>query len=43
MTQELEQFPASRNAREADPSQVHRLLTTLLDPLSTPALDLILC
>lgn len=43
MTQELEQFPASRNVREANPSQVHRLLTTLLDPLSAPALDLILC
>ncbi len=43
LTQELEQFPASRNAREADPGQVHRLLTTLLDPLSAPALDLILC
>lgn len=43
MSQELGQFPTSRNAREADPSQVHRLLTTLLDPLSAPALDLILC
>ncbi len=43
VTQELEQFPASRNVREANPSQVHRLLTTLLDPLSAPALDLILC
>lgn len=43
VSQELGQFPPSRNAREADPSQVHRLLTTLLDPVSAPALDLILC
>jgi hypothetical protein len=43
VTQELGQFPASRNARGADPTQLHRLVTTLLDPVSAPALDLILC
>jgi hypothetical protein len=43
LTQDLGQFPTSRNAREADPSQVHRLLTTLLDPVQAPALDLIIC
>ncbi len=43
LTQDLGQFPTSRNAREADPSQVHRRLPTLLDPVQAPALDLIIC
>jgi hypothetical protein len=43
LAQDVAQFPASRNARGNDPSQVHRLLTTLLNPLQAPALDLILC
>lgn len=43
LTQELGQFPTSRNAREADPTQLHRLVTTLLDPTQAPALELILC
>ena len=43
LTQDLGQFPTSRNAREADPSQVHRRLSTLLDPVQAPALDLIIC
>jgi hypothetical protein len=43
LAQDLGQFPASRNCRQADPSQVHRLVTTLLDPMDAPALDLIAC
>jgi transposase IS4-like protein/DDE family transposase len=39
----LAQFPASQTANRADPSQLHRLVTTLLDPQQAPALELILC
>jgi hypothetical protein len=43
LTQELDQQPRSRNSAPADPSQVHRLVTTLLDPVQAPALELIAC
>ena len=43
VAQELEQQPHSRNSRPADPHQVHRLVTTLLDPEQAPAQALILC
>jgi hypothetical protein len=39
----LAHFPCSRNSDRADPSQVHRLVTTLLDPQQAPAQELILC
>jgi len=34
-------LPVSRTCRRADPSVVHRLVTTLLDPQQAPALELI--
>lgn len=40
---ELDQQPHSRNSRPVDPHQVHRLVTTLLDPAQAPAEALILC
>jgi Insertion element 4 transposase N-terminal/Transposase DDE domain len=43
LTQELETQPHSRNCPVIDPTQKHRLLTTLLDPQQAPALELILC
>jgi Insertion element 4 transposase N-terminal/Transposase DDE domain len=43
LAQDLAQFPASRNCREGDPTQLHRLVTTLLDPVQAPALELIIC
>lgn len=43
LTQDLDQQPRSRNSSPADPAQVHRLLTTLLDPVQAPALELISC
>ena len=39
----LGEWPCSHNSRPADPSQVHRLVTTLLDPEQAPAQALILC
>ncbi len=39
----LAQFPSSQTANRSDPRQVHRLVTTLLDPQHAPALELILC
>ena len=36
-------MPPSRNGNPANPGQIHRLVTTLLDPVLAPALDLILC
>ncbi len=39
----LAQFPSSQTSNRADPTQVHRLVTTLLDPQHAPALELILC
>ena len=39
----LAQFPSSQTANRADPRQVHRLVTTLLDPQDAPALELIGC
>ena len=40
---DLALLPVSRTCRRADPWEVHRLVTTLLDPLQAPALDLISC
>jgi DDE family transposase len=39
----LAQFPSSQTCNRADPTQVHRLVTTLLDPQQASALELILC
>src|SRR5229473_5710776 len=39
----LAQFPSSQTSNRAAPGQVHRLITTLLDPEQYPALDLIEC
>jgi transposase IS4-like protein/DDE family transposase len=39
----LAQFPSSQTSNHADPHQLHRLLTTLLDPQQAPAVELILC
>jgi len=39
----LAEFPSSQTVNRADPRQVHRLVTTLLDPQQAPALELILC
>ena len=39
----LAQFPSSQTSNRADPRQVHRLVTTLLDPQQAPAVELILC
>jgi len=39
----LAQFPASQTTNHADPRQLHRLVTTLLDPQQAPAIELILC
>jgi hypothetical protein len=39
----LAQFPSSQTCNRADPTQLHRLVTTLLDPLQAPAEALILC
>jgi Insertion element 4 transposase N-terminal/Transposase DDE domain len=38
---DLALLPVSRTCRRADPCGVHRLVTTLLDPLQAPALELI--
>ena len=39
----LAEFPSSQTSNRADPTQVHRLVTTLLDPQQAPAVELILC
>lgn len=39
----LAEFPSSQTANRADPRQLHRLVTTLLDPQQAPATELILC
>jgi hypothetical protein len=39
----LAEFPASQTSNPRDPRQLHRLVTTLLDPKQSPALDLIEC
>src|SRR6266700_619495 len=38
---DLALLPVSRTCRRADPTGVHRLVTTLLDPLQAPACELI--
>ena len=43
VTEPLAAFPPSRSSDHSDPAQVHRLLTTLLDPVQAPARELILC
>ena len=43
LAQELDQQPHSRNSRAVDPYQVHRLVTTLLDPEQAPVAALIGC
>jgi hypothetical protein len=43
LVQDLACMPPSRNGNPANPGQIHRLVTTLLDPVLAPALDLILC
>ncbi len=40
--QRLAQLAQSRTSRPSAPAAVHRLVTTLLDPLEAPAKDLIL-
>ena len=39
----LAQFPSSQTSNYPDPTRIHRLVTTLLDPQQTPAAELILC
>jgi hypothetical protein len=39
----LAEFPSSQTSNHADPRQLHRLMTTLLDPQQAPAVELILC
>ncbi len=39
----LAQFPSSQTSNHANPGQLHRLVTTLLDPQQAPAVELILC
>jgi hypothetical protein len=39
----LAEFPSSQTSNHADPRQLHRFVTTLLDPQQAPAVELILC
>jgi hypothetical protein len=39
----LAQFPSSQTSNHTDPGQLHRVVTTLLDPQQAPAVALILC
>jgi len=39
----LAEFPSSQTSNHSDPRQLHRLVTTLLDPQQAPAVELILC
>jgi hypothetical protein len=41
--QRLAEFPSSQTSNHADPNQLHRLVTTLLDPQQASAEELILC
>lgn len=41
VAQDLALLPVSRTSRSAEPATRHRLVTTLLDPVQAPALDLI--
>src|SRR5512135_1519236 len=41
LAQDLALLPTSRTCQPAKPTQVHRLITTLLDPVQAPALELI--
>lgn len=41
VAQDLALLPTSRTCRPSDPTRIHRLVTTLLDPQEAPALDLI--
>jgi Insertion element 4 transposase N-terminal/Transposase DDE domain len=43
VAQQMKQLAQSTTSRACDPTQVHRLVTTLLDPQLYPALDLIVC
>jgi hypothetical protein len=43
LVNDLTPLPCSRNSDPAHPGQIHRLVTTLLDPVVAPALELILC
>jgi len=42
-TERLAEFPASQTSNPSDPRQLHRLMTTLLDPQQASATELILC
>ena len=39
----LAEFPSAQTSNHAAPRQLHRLVTTLLDPQQAPALELINC
>jgi hypothetical protein len=39
----LAEFPSSQTSNHPDPRQLHRLVTTLLDPQQAPAVELINC
>ena len=39
----LAEFPSSQTSNHPDPRQLHRLVTTLLDPQQAPAQELIFC
>ena len=41
VAQDLATLPSSRTSRPSEPAAVHRLVTTLLDPVQYPALELI--
>ena len=41
VAEDLATLPTSRTSRPAQPQAVHRLVTTLLDPIQAPALELI--
>ena len=43
IAERLAEFPASQTSNPPDPRQLHRLVTTLLDPQQAPALELIHC
>ncbi len=43
IAERLATFPSSQTSNHADPNQLHRLVTTLLNPQQAPALELIPC
>jgi hypothetical protein len=43
MAERLAAFPASQTSNHNDPQQLHRPVTTLLDPQQAPAIELIAC